>query len=100
MGVSGRHLSVACLRRRAWMLVFSSAEMTNSSSFKALPSHSRAHKSSIRPELGIAGEAPTTVIPGRDGVFMQPAPQRTAADGRHQAAVLDLLNQILSAPTR
>ena len=48
MGVSGRHLSVACLRRRAWMLVFSSAEMTNSSSFKALPSHSRAYKSSIR----------------------------------------------------
>jgi hypothetical protein len=31
---------------------------------------------------------------------MQPAPQRTAADGRHQAALLDLLNRILSAPTR
>src|SRR5580704_6861371 len=36
----------------------------------------------------------------RNTHFMQPAPQRTAADGRHQAAVLDLLNQILSAPTR
>ena len=33
---------VGCLRMRAWMLVFSSAQITNSSGFKGLPSHCRA----------------------------------------------------------
>ena len=86
------------------MLVFSSAEMTNSSSFKALPSPFASvqieYSTRLNSELGIAGEDPTTVIPGPDGIFMQPAPQCTAADGRYQAVALDLLNQILSAPTR
>ena len=84
------------------MLVFSSAEMTNSSFFKALPfaSVQIEHSARLGSELGIAGEDPTGVIPGPDGVFVQPAPQRTAANGRHQTALLDLLNQILSAPTR
>src|SRR5215469_5201137 len=58
------------------------------------------HSARLASELGIAGEDPTTVIPGRDGVFLQPPPQRTPAAGRHQAAVLDLPDQILSPPTR
>lgn len=38
-------------RLRAWMLVFSSAEMTNSSSCRAVSSHTRAYRSRIRPAL-------------------------------------------------
>src|SRR5438552_3560289 len=38
---SARQLCVACLRRRAWMLVFSSAEITNSSFCNGLPCHHR-----------------------------------------------------------
>ena len=35
-------------------------------------------------EVGIPWKDPTTVVPGSNGVLMQPAPKRTAADGSHQ----------------
>jgi len=36
-------------------------------------------------KVGIAWEDPATVVPGANGVLMQPAPKRAAADGSHQA---------------
>jgi hypothetical protein len=35
-------------------------------------------------KVGIAWEDPTAVVPGANGVLMQPAPQRAAADGSYQ----------------
>jgi hypothetical protein len=45
-------------------------------------------------EVWIARKHPTAVIPGTNGIFVQPAPQPTAADGGDQAALLNMLNQI------
>ena len=45
-------------------------------------------------EVRVAREYPTAVVPRPNGVFMQPAPQRAAADRGNQTALLDLLNQI------
>jgi hypothetical protein len=39
------------------------------------------------------------VVPRPKGIFMQPAPQRAAADRGHQTALLDLLNQVAGAPS-
>ena len=36
-------------------------------------------------EVGIAWEDPTTVVPGPNGVLMQPAPKRAATEGSNQA---------------
>src|SRR5207249_7313264 len=36
-------------------------------------------------KVGIAWEDPATVVPGANGVLMQPAPKRAATDGSHQA---------------
>src|SRR5215469_1940808 len=86
------------------MLVFSSAEITNSSSCKALPSQLRAvqieNATSFVGKVGITREDPTAVIPGPNGILMQPAPKRAAADGRHQTGLTDLARQIRSAPAR
>src|SRR5262249_53893847 len=49
-------------------------------------------------EVWVAGKDPAAVIPGPNGVFVQAAPQRAAADGGHQAALLDMLNQVCGAP--
>ena len=49
-------------------------------------------------EVRVARKYPTAVIPRPNGVFMQPAPQRAAADRGNQTALLDLLNQIAGAP--
>src|ERR1022692_5191309 len=46
---------------------------------------------------GIAREDPTTVVPGPNGVVMQPAPKR-ATDGSHQAFRAGLSGQIRGAP--
>ena len=47
-------------------------------------------------EIRIAREYPATVTPRPNGILMQP--QRAPADRGNQAALLDLLNQITSAP--
>ena len=49
-------------------------------------------------KVGIAREDPTAVIPGSNGVLMQPAPKRAAADGSHQARLTDLSRQIRGTP--
>ena len=68
-GATGRQARVACLRRRAWMLVFSSAEMTNSPSCNGSPCHSRAYRSSRRPafsaKLGSRGKIQLRWYQGR-----------------------------------
>src|SRR3984893_1306468 len=49
-------------------------------------------------EVWVAREYPTAMVPGPNGVFMQPAPKHAAADRGNQTALLDLLNQITGAP--
>ena len=56
------------------------------------------HAPGLGCELWVPREDPTAVIPRPQGIFMQPTPQRAAADRGHQTAPLDLLNQILGAP--
>src|SRR6266850_1278587 len=48
-------------------------------------------------EVRVAREYPTAVVPRPNGVLIQPAPQRAAADRGNQTALLDLLNQITGA---
>jgi hypothetical protein len=43
--------SVGCLRRRVWILLFSSAEMTNSRALRGRPCQRRSYRSRIRPAL-------------------------------------------------
>ena len=47
-------------------------------------------------ELGVAGENPTAVLPGADGVLVQPTPNGRAADVRHQATRDDFPGQVLA----
>jgi hypothetical protein len=51
-------------------------------------------------KLGITRENPAAVIPGTDGILVQPPPDRTAADGRNQASLTDLTGEIAGAPAR
>ena len=57
------------------------------------------HAPGLGGEVRVTGEDPTTVVPRPKGIFMQPAPQRAAADRGHQTALLDLLNQVAGAPS-
>jgi hypothetical protein len=41
-------------------------------------------------EVGIARENPAAMLPGADGVLVQPAPHRTVADARDESALLNL----------
>ena len=58
------------------------------------------HALGLGGEVGVTGEDPTAVVPGPNSVFMQPTPQRAAADRGHQTTLLDLLHQIPVAPAR
>ena len=49
-------------------------------------------------KVRVSGKYPTSVGPRPNRVFIQPAPQRAAAEGGNQTALLDLLNQIRGAP--
>ena len=52
LGAPGtRQAGWGCLRTRAWMLVFSSVESTNSSARRRLPSQRLAYRSRMRPAL-------------------------------------------------
>lgn len=50
-------------------------------------------------KVGIAREDPTAVIPGPNGILMQPAPKCAAADGSHQSRLTNLSRQIRGTPT-
>jgi len=51
-------------------------------------------------KVGIAGKQPATMLPGPDGVLMEPAPHGGPADGGHQARLTELSGQIVVAPAR
>src|ERR1700694_899332 len=84
------------------MLVFSSAEMTNSSFLRGLPFQERSYRSRMRLALtakpGFPWEDPTAVVPGANGVFMEPSPKGTSGDGGSQAGLADLAGKVRSVP--
>ena len=51
-------------------------------------------------KVRIAGKQPATMLPGPDGVLMEPAPDGGPADGGHQARLTELSGQIVVAPAR
>lgn len=51
-------------------------------------------------KVRIAGKQPATMLPGPDGILMEPAPDGGPADGGHQARLTDLSGQIVVAPVR
>lgn len=51
-------------------------------------------------KLRIAGKNPTTMFPGLNGIFMEPAPNGAAANRSHQAGLLSIVGQIGSTPPR
>jgi hypothetical protein len=50
-------------------------------------------------EVGISREDPGAVLPGADGVFIEPAPHRLVADRGHDAGALRLANDVGRAQT-
>ena len=56
------------------------------------------HAAGLAGKVRVTGEDPTAVIPGPNGVMMQPAPQRAAADRGDQTALLNLLHQVAGTP--
>lgn len=58
------------------------------------------HATGLGGKIRIAREDPTPVIPGANGVLVEPPPQGTAANRGDQATLLDLLYQIGGAPAR
>ncbi len=51
-------------------------------------------------KLWVARKDPTAVIPGPNGILMQPAPDRAAGDGRDQAGLTDLPSDVRRIPMR
>lgn len=95
--------SVAWVRWRAWMLVFSSAEMTQSSSLSGRPSHAFVEvedTASLGLEIRIAREHPASVVPGLDRIFGQPAPDRRFPDRGHDPPSNDFSLQFRGAEAR
>ena len=91
-------------RRRAWMLVFSSAEITYSCGPSGRPSQRRGVEIQDGPGLvrRTADRAERSSCDGArpDRIGVQPAPERGAADRRDQAAGQDFPAQIGQRPAR
>lgn len=49
-------------------------------------------------EVPVAGKQPAAILPGTDGILVEPAPDGGTADGGHQAGLTDLSGQIAVAP--
>ena len=49
-------------------------------------------------EGGVAGEDPAAVVPGTNGVFMEPPPNGASRDGGNQSGTADLTGNIGSVP--
>ncbi len=49
-------------------------------------------------EAGVSGEDPTAVVPGANGVFMEPPPNGASGDGGNQAGIADLAGNVRSVP--
>ena len=91
MGKPGGGGSVGCRRARAWMLVFSSADKTNSSSRSGCPCQIRSYRSRMRPAFAANG--------GSRGKIQQRCCQgRMASSGRQRQIVVPLM--VATSPDR
>ena len=91
------------MRSLAWMLVFSSVEMTYSSSCSGPFPTSLVQvqdSSGLDLEVRVARKDPAAVLPWSDGVFVQPSPDGAVADTRHQASALRVSSHIGDAEPR
>jgi len=89
---------------RAWMLVFSSAEIKHvvvGSQGLAFPQCliEIQHPLSLGLEVRIAWKDPTAMLPGANGVLIEPSPNGTPADFGDNAAPGDFPDQILATVT-
>ncbi len=95
---------LGCMRSRAWILVFSSAEMTNSSLRSDCPCQRRSYRSRMRPALawkcGSRGKIQQRCCQGRIAPLVQPTPDRAVADARHQARALRVSRHVRNAQAR
>src|SRR5438445_11881790 len=86
------------------MLVFSSAERTNSLAPSLRPFQMRWYKiqnaSGLGFEIRIAWDDPAAVLPRTDGVLAQPSPDGGVTDGCRQAASADVGAEFGHAPAR
>src|SRR2546423_11365719 len=86
------------------MLVFSSAERTNSLAPSLRPFQMRWYKiqnaSGLGFEIRISWEDPAAVLPRTDGVLAQPSPDGGVTDGCRQAASADVGAEFGHAPAR
>src|SRR5256714_15274011 len=86
------------------MLVFSSAERTNSLAPSLRPFQMRWYKiqnaSGLGFEIRISWEDPAAVLPRMDGVLAQPSPDGGVTDGCRQAASADVGAEFGHAPAR
>jgi hypothetical protein len=94
VGLPGSVGRLGWMRRRAWMLAFSSVEMTNSSSRSDRPSQARAYRSGMR-----AGRSSSDAA--RAGSHPRAASARFAiADARHQPVLPRVAPQVAHAQAR
>jgi hypothetical protein len=49
-------------------------------------------------EGGVSRKDPTAVIPGPNGVFMEPSPDGTPGDGGNQTSIADLTGNVRGVP--
>ena len=48
----------------------------------------------------VAGKNPAPMLPGTNGILVQPAPQRRLTQLRHQAALADMPSEFVQTPAR
>ena len=56
--------------------------------------------SSFESELGITGKNPGSMLPGPDGIFIEPSPYGATADGCDKAGLTGISGNLICAPTR
>src|SRR2546426_7093385 len=98
IGSPGRGGRVGWMRRRTWMLVFSSVEITKSLAVcqrAALPDALVQVQNPSRPFLKgrVARENPAPVTPRTDSIFGQPTPKCRLADGCDKPAAQDFSSE-------
>src|SRR6478672_13411625 len=84
---------VACGRMRAWMEVFSSAEIGTRVPQRRVVEAAGVeveHPGRIGAEVGVAGEDPGAVLPGLDRIGGQPAPDGGARDRGGESQIVAL----------
>ena len=56
--------------------------------------------SSFETELGIPGKDPGSMLPGPDGIFIEPSPYGAATNGCNKAGLTGISGDLISAPAR